>query len=89
MLDHCRRVLHRPGSPEEVLRFSYDRDRDAFEAFVTVLSCTYVQSEKVRASLGYPGQVPVRRDDRDADLDVLLAPVRERGDFLGRTQEDG
>jgi hypothetical protein len=54
-------------------------DPAALEAIGLALSCAYVQSDAVRDSLGYPGQVPVPPPAAPDPLDELLAPVRALG----------
>jgi hypothetical protein len=78
LLPSLRRAVAFPGPAGEAALALHDSDRETFEALVLVLSCAYAQSDAVRASLGYPGQVPVEIPAREERLDELLAPVRAR-----------
>jgi hypothetical protein len=90
LLPRLERAVVPDGPPAEVVRGLSEGDPEAFEALALVLSCAYVQSDAVRESLSYPGQVAVPIPERQEDpLDELLAPVRARGARRLPTPKEG
>ncbi|MGD9734398.1 MAG: hypothetical protein AB7V58_02130 [Solirubrobacterales bacterium] len=79
LLPELRRAAALPGEPAAALAQLERSDPEALEGLALALSCAYVQSDPVRDSLGYPGQVPVPPPAAPDPLDELLAPVRARG----------
>ncbi|MBS1881435.1 MAG: hypothetical protein JSS97_00590 [Actinobacteria bacterium] len=83
-----RRAAAPRGEPRATVAALERNDPATLEALAFVLSCAYVQSAAVRASLGYPGQVPLPRPGV-VDLAEMLAPVRARGPrFVPTPAED-
>jgi hypothetical protein len=79
LLPELRRAVAQEGEAAAVVAELERSDPEALEALGLALSCAYVQSDAVRESLGYPGQVPVPPPAEADPLDELLAPVRGRG----------
>lgn len=89
LLPALERAVVPSGPPAEVVRGLSERDPEAFEGLALVLSCAYVQSDAVRDSLSYPGQVAVPIPAEDEPWDEMLAPVRARGSRYLETPKEG